>query len=74
MEKNDIYIIQGEDYKQMTLNILRAVRLAEDIGDRNKRIGVKPNILGAKKAKDGAVTHPELVDGVLAYLQGRRLL
>lgn len=69
MEKNDIYIIQGEDYKQMTLNILRAVRLAEDIGDRNKRIGVKPNILGAKKAKDGAVTHPELVDGVLAYLQ-----
>lgn len=51
MEKNDIYIIQGEDYKQMTLNILRAVRLAEDIGDRNKRIGVKPNILGAKRQR-----------------------
>lgn len=70
MRKNDIYIIQGEDYKQMAVKILYATGLADDIGNRNKRIGIKPNILGAKKAQDGAVTHPELVDGVLTYLRG----
>lgn len=69
MEKNDIYIIQGKDYKQMALELLYASNLASDIGDRNKKIGIKPNILGAKKAQDGAVTHPVLVDAVLTYLK-----
>ncbi len=69
MQKNDIYIIQGENYKEMAVRILRAADLAADIGDRRKRIGVKPNILAAKKASGGAVTHPELVDGVLTYLK-----
>jgi len=69
MQKNDIYVIQGSNYKEMAEDILRAADVAGDIGDRHKRIGVKPNILGAKKASGGAVTHPELVDGVLSYLQ-----
>lgn len=68
MDKNDIYIIQGEDYKQMAIQILEAAKLAEDIADRKKRIGIKPNILGCKKASEGATTHPELVDAVLSYL------
>lgn len=68
MNSNDIYLIHGENYKQMTIELLRAARLAEDIGDRKKRIGVKPNLLGAQKASEGAVTHPELVDGLLTYL------
>lgn len=69
MSKNDIYAIQGEDYKQMAVQILQAANVAADIGDRKKRIGIKPNILAAKKASGGAVTHPELVDGVLTYLK-----
>lgn len=68
MQKNDIYMIQGEDYRQMAIQVLQAAKLAEDIGDRNKKIGIKPNILGAVKASQGATTHPELVDGVLSYL------
>lgn len=68
MKKNDIYIIQGTNYRQMTVELLKAANLAEDIKDRDKRIGVKPNILGAIKASEGATTHPELVDGVLTYL------
>lgn len=74
MEKNDIYMIQGENYKQMAIKILYASRLSDDIGDKSKRIGIKPNILGAKKAQDGAVTHPELVDGVLTYLKDEGFL
>lgn len=69
MQKNDIYVVQGENYKEMAVQILQAANLAADIGDRRKRIGVKPNILAAKKASGGAVTHPELVDGVLTYLK-----
>ncbi len=68
MKKNDIYIIQGTDYRQMTIDLLKSANLAEDIKDKNKRIGIKPNILGTVKASEGATTHPELVDGVLTYL------
>ncbi len=63
-------MIQGQNYKEMAVQILQAVNLAEDIGNRDKRIGIKPNILTAQEASNGAVTHPELVDGVLTYLQG----
>jgi len=69
MSKNEYYMIQGDDYKQMAVQVLKAAGLAADIADRSKRIGIKPNILAAKKASDGAVTHPELVDGVLTYLK-----
>ncbi len=69
MAKNDYYVIQGEDYRQMAIRILQAADLAADIGDKKKRIGIKPNILGAQKASAGAVTHPELVDGCLTYLK-----
>lgn len=69
MPKNEYYVIQGEDYKQMAIRILQTAKVAEDIKDKTKRIGIKPNILAAKKASGGAVTHPELVDGVLEYLK-----
>ena len=69
MEKNDIYMIQGKDYKQMAIKVLCASGLSGDIGDKTKRIGIKPNILGTKRAQDGAVTHPELVDAVITYLK-----
>lgn len=69
MSQNDIYMIQGKDYKQMAIRILQAADVAADIGDKKKRIGIKPNILAAQKASQGAVTHPELVDGVLSYLK-----
>lgn len=69
MDKKDIYMIQGTDYKQMTLELLRACGLAEAIGDRHKKVGVKPNLVAARPASSGATTHPEIVDGVLTYLQ-----
>ncbi len=68
MKRNDIYMIHGRQYKQMAIELLEAVGLADDIGDREKRIGIKPNLLAAIAASKGATTHPELVDGVLAYL------
>lgn len=69
MEKNEIYLIQGTNYKQMTIDLLQGLDLASDIGDRNKKIGLKPNLVAAREASTGATTHPELVDGVLTYLK-----
>lgn len=69
MKKQDIYTIQGKDYFQMTLELLEVCALAEDIGDRRKKIGIKPNLVLGAPASDGATTHPELIDGLLTYLK-----
>ena len=68
MEKNQIYMITGEDYLQMTKEILTESRLAELIGDRKKRIVIKPNLVDASPACEGATTHPEVVSGIVEYL------
>lgn len=69
MEKKDILIIHGTDYKNMTIRILKRAGLAELIGDRNKRIGLKPNLVVARDPSEGATTHSEILEGVVAYLQ-----
>ncbi len=81
VEKDEIFMAQGTDYKQMTLDLLTACDLAGDIfrqvkdrmgpdaDPRQVRIGLKPNLNVAKPADQGATTHPELVDGALTYLQ-----
>ncbi len=69
MEKKDILIIHGTDYKNMTIRILKRAGLAELIGDRNKRIGLKPNLVVARDPSEGATTHAEILEGVVVYLQ-----
>ena len=53
----------------MTIKILQEADIAKDIGDKNKYIGIKLNLVIADTAEGGAVTHPEIVDGVITYLQ-----
>lgn len=48
MKNNDILIIHGTDYKNMTIRLLEQAGLADLIGDRNKKIGMKPNLVVAK--------------------------
>ena len=50
MNSRDIYVIQGTDYRQMTMELLRACDLAGDIGDRDKRIGLKPNLVKSDRS------------------------
>lgn len=69
MEKNEILIINGKNYKEMTKELLAAAKLAEQIGAKNKRIGLKPNVLGTMTPDSGATTHTELVEGTIEYLQ-----
>lgn len=70
IKKNQIWKIYGTEYKRMTEELLEKADLAARIGDRNLRIGIKPNLVCPTPADFGATTHPEIVAGILEYLQG----
>lgn len=69
MKKNEIYVKSGTDYKEMTKELLRQCDLAERIEDVQKQIGIKPNLVAPSEASYGATTHPEIVAGIIEYLQ-----
>lgn len=71
MTKQDILLIHGMEYKQMTKELLEACKLAEQIGSKEKKIGIKPNLVAPTEACWGATTHPEVVAGIIEYLQER---
>ena len=69
MEENQIIKIYGEDYKEMTKQLLAAADLIGRLPDKNCRIGIKPNLVAPTPAFLGATTHPEVVAGIIEYLQ-----
>lgn len=70
MKNNDIYVIYGDNPKSMVAEILKGAAVEEEI-PKNARIGLKPNLVVAKPSSSGATTTPELVAGVIEYLQGK---
>jgi uncharacterized protein (DUF362 family) len=71
MKTGEILIIYGEDPAGMARRIAEAAGLADLIGDRRKRIGLKPNLVVARPAAEGATTHPEIAGGLIDYLKAR---
>lgn len=69
MERNDILLIHGTDYKAMAKKILEEADVASDIGDRKKHVALKPNLVTAKDPSEGATTHREILAGAIEYLQ-----
>ncbi|MDO4276460.1 MAG: DUF362 domain-containing protein [Eubacteriales bacterium] len=69
MEKNQIFMKYGTDYKEMTKQLLEECALDELIRDRKTRIGIKPNLVSPTEASFGATTHPEIVAGIIEYLR-----
>ncbi|MDR1904177.1 MAG: DUF362 domain-containing protein [Treponema sp.] len=69
MEKNEIFIVYGEKPAEMAYRLAEEARLADLIGSRNTRIGLKPNLVVARQADGGATTHPEIAQGLIDYLQ-----
>ena len=43
MNKNQIFIKTGTEYKKITKELLEESNLAELIGDKDKMVGIKPN-------------------------------
>ena len=69
IRKNEIWKIYGTKYTEMTKELLSATELADLIGERTTRIGIKPNLVTPSPAEYGATTHPEVVAGIIEYLQ-----
>lgn len=69
MEKNDIIMIHGTDYKNMAKKVLEHAGVAARIGDVNKKVALKPNLVTAKSPSSGATTHSELLAGAIEYLR-----
>jgi uncharacterized protein (DUF362 family) len=69
MEKNEILVIYGNDISGMAISLACQANLAGLIGDRGRRIGIKPNLVVARPASGGATTHPEIAAGLISYLK-----
>ena len=71
MEKNEIFVIYGGNPADMALKLAEAADLEALIGDKKRRIGLKPNLVVSRPAAEGATTHPEIAAGLIAYLKKR---
>lgn len=69
IRENEIIMIQGTEYKELTKKLLLEADLAGLIGLKNKKIGIKPNLVSPTPASYGATTHAEVVAGIIEYLQ-----
>jgi len=69
MKNNQIMMIHGVDYLQMTKELMRSADLAGRISNKKSRIGIKPNLVSPSEACYGGTTHPEVVAGIIEYLQ-----
>jgi uncharacterized protein (DUF362 family) len=67
MKINEIIKAYGEDYKEMTKRLLAHAGLASEI-KKDMHIGIKPNLVAPTPADYGATTHPEVVAGIIEYL------
>ncbi len=69
MNKDLLYIMYGNDPKSMVQKALEQTDVLNDIPSKDSLIGIKPNLVLAKPAELGATTSPDLVEGLIQYLQ-----
>lgn len=68
MNGHRLYVTYGSDAKEMALELMRAAHVAVDI-PAGASVALKPNLVTASPAAEGATTHPELVAGCIEYLR-----
>ena len=69
MKQNEILVIHGTDYKEMAKKILERAGVAEEIGRKDAKVALKPNLVTNNPPESGATTHAELLAGAVEYLQ-----
>lgn len=70
MNTNEIHIIYGSKPMNMIMELLEKLKPEEEL-KHDMLIGLKPNLVVAKPSREGATTSPEIVEGVIKYLQGK---
>ncbi len=68
----DIYEIYGTDPHQMTLALMEAAGVAEQIPS-GASVALKPNLVTAAKPETGATTHAGVLSGCIEYLQNHNI-
>lgn len=68
MDKQEIHVTYGTNAKQMVYQLLHALNIKAKLS-KDMRIGLKPNLVVAREANEGATTSPELVEGIIQYLK-----
>lgn len=78
MQKNDILVTYGSNPKEMTIELCQAAKLenviVEHCGTKiceSIHVGLKPNLVLADTANNGATTHPEIAEGIIEYLHSK---
>lgn len=69
MERNDVLIIHGTNYKEMVKQVLERADIASEIPNKDAEIALKPNLVTNCTPSDGGTTHPELLSGSIEYLR-----
>lgn len=70
MRKNQIFVSYGNQAKKMAKELLAEIKIEDEL-NKNHLIALKPNLNNATKSKQGATTDPEIVSGIIEYLQER---
>ncbi len=69
MERNDVLIIHGTNYKEMVKQVLERADIASEIQNKDAEVALKPNLVTNCTPSDGGTTHPELLSGSIEYLR-----
>ena len=65
MNNREIVRIYGEDYRELTIQLLSYCQLERRIPGKDIKIGIKPNLVSPSEASWGATTHPEVIAGII---------
>jgi uncharacterized protein (DUF362 family) len=65
---SEIYLNYGTNLQEMTYALMKEARISERL-NASMRVCIKPNLVMAQPAKNGATTHPEIVEGIILYLR-----
>lgn len=72
MHKNELHVIYGSQPLAMIKEILAGINLASEL-DKEMKIALKPNLVLARPAQEGATTSPLIVEGIIQYLREHNL-
>ncbi|NLM09979.1 MAG: DUF362 domain-containing protein, partial [Clostridiaceae bacterium] len=64
---NKLFIAKDKEPLKMTLDLLNRMNPLKG-RSKDLKIGIKPNLVCASPASEGATTHPEIVEGIIIYL------
>ena len=64
---NQLFIAKDKEPVKMTLDLLNRMNPLKG-RSKDLKIGIKPNLVCASPASEGATTHPEIVEGIIIYL------